>query len=141
MRYYNSNKAVILAIDLVSMIISFVFAFSIRFRQLLKNLGNASLVSMYVWFFVVAGLVYICLYLIRLKPRLERQSYKEIWYDVFVQQAIFMAVYVILFFAFHKTFIISRIVVGLFFIGNVLLDGIGRLIYRNYCAKIIVSEC
>ena len=134
MKYYNSNKAVILLIDVLSMIISFLLAFSIRFRELVKSIG-ASLIKMYVLFFIVAVIIYVVIYLIRVKPRLERQSCREIWYDVFVQQAIFIAVYIFLFFVFHKTFIISRIVVGLFFVGNVVIDGVCRQIYRDYCLK------
>lgn len=135
MNYYNPNKTVILLIDLLSMIVSFILAFSIRLRKLIRNIGNASLVTMYIWFFVVAGIIYVGIYLIRVKPRLVMQSYKEIWYDVFVQKVIFIAVYMLLFFVFHKTFIISRIVVGVFFIGNVVIDGVGRQIYRSYCVK------
>ncbi len=135
MKYYNSNKIVILLIDLFSVIISFLLALSIRFSELIKSIGNTGLVTMYIWLFLAAGIIYAGIYLIRIKPRIERQSYKEVWYDVFVQQVIFITVYVLLFFIFHKTFIISRIVVGLFFIGNVIFDGIGRLSYRSHCTK------
>ena len=135
MNYYKSNKTVILLIDLFSMILSFTIVFAIRFTELMKSIGNFELVSMYVAFFLVEGLLYILVFLIRTKPRLERESYKEIWYDVIEQQVIFMIVYLLLFFIFQKSNIISRIVVGLFFVGNVTIDGIGRLVYRNYCVK------
>lgn len=135
MNYYRSRRKVILGIDILSMTISFIFAFMLRFKDLVKNIRSSSLTSLYIVFFLIAAGIYVTVVMFRNKPKLERQSYKEIWFDVTQQQIVFIAVYILMFFIFHMTFIISRIVVGLFFAGNVLLDGIGRQIYHNYCAN------
>ena len=135
MNYYGADKKTILVIDLLAITVSFFVAFTARFKKLMESINSSALISMYIVFFLIAIVIYTILFMLRRKPRLERESYKEIWFDVTQQQIIYIGVYVLLFFIFHQTFIISRIFVGLFLIGNVLLDAIGRLLYHNYCAK------
>jgi len=135
MNYYESNKRVIIGIDLFAITASFIFAYLLHYKNLSKSINSAELTSMYIVFFLAAAVVYAAVFLLRTKPKLERQSYKEIWFDVTQQQIIFITIYTLLFFLLHKTFIISRIVVRLFLIGNILLDGIGRLLYHKYCAR------
>ena len=135
MNYYKSDKKVILGIDLLAMIISFLTAYTLRFNNLVAYIGSFDIRIFYLIFFLVAMLIYCLVFLLREKPRLERQSYKEIWFDVIQQQVLLAAVYILLFYLFHQSFNVSRILIGLFFSGNVVLDGIGRQLYHNYCAQ------
>ncbi len=133
MNYYKASKKIILGIDIFTITISFVLVYLLRFRNLLESSRSTELTSMYVVFFIVTSALYAVIFMSRGKPVLERQSYKEIWFDVTRQQFFLMSFYVLLFFMLRMTFIIDRVVVSLFFGGSVILDGVGRYLYHKYC--------
>lgn len=133
MNQYRSKRNVTLLIDMIAITISFAVSLGIRYKLLLSTLGSVLIVSTYVVFFSYALIIYIFVFLLKSSPRLERQSYKEIFLMTCEQQVIFVAAYIICFFIFHQADVISRLVIVLFFIGNVFFCTIGRSLYHKYC--------
>ena len=95
MNYYKASKKIILGIDIFTITISFVLVYLLRFRNLLESSRSTELTSMYVVFFVVTSALYAVIFMSRGKPVLERQSYKEIWFDVTRQQFFLMSFFVL----------------------------------------------
>lgn len=135
MDYYRSRRNVLMLIDLLSIILSFILALGLRFNGLVGQYGLEEIVSWYIVFFLAALILYMIFFLFRREPRLEKQSYREIITITFEQQIIFIAGYIIFFFLFQKAEVISRVVVVLFFAGNIVLCSIGRILYHNYCVN------
>lgn len=135
MSKYKSKRNVVLMIDMISIIISFIVAFRIRSNTLHEIYGNTYGVSVYTLFFAYAILIYVAVFLVKRKPHLESQSVRDIILKVLEYQVFFIGIFMILFFVTRKTNEISRIFVALFLIGNIILDSIGRLLYREYLNK------
>ena len=130
---YRSKRNILLIIDMIAMALSFFAAIGIRYSILIERLGSELILSTYVVFFSFALLLYIVVFLLKREPRLDRMSYKEIIMTTIEQQALFVGVYVVLFFLFRRGLVISRVVVGLFFVGDVILCSLSRILYHNYC--------
>lgn len=139
MSNYRSKRWEILAIDMLAIAISFIIAIRIRYNLLVANLGSHLIVTTYVVFFFCALLLYTVVFLVKSSPRIERQSYREIVFQVFERQIVYIAAYVMFFFIFHQMEVVSRIFVGIFFICNMLLSGLGRILYHEYCVKVSVK--
>ena len=135
MKIYKSKKSIIVAMDILAMIISFIFAVGVRFNLLKNAIGVKAIYSYYVTFFIGMLLIYGAMCLIRRKAAIERMSYRDILVLTVEQQVLFIVVYVFFFFIFKQTYNISRIVIGLFFIGNVILCSVARCLYHMYCVK------
>ena len=135
MKIYKSKKSIIVAMDILAMIISFIFAVGVRFNLLKNAIGVKAIYSYYVTFFIGMLLIYGAMCLIRRKASIERMSYRDILVLTVEQQVLFIVVYVFFFFIFKQTYNISRIVIGLFFIGNVILCSAARCLYHMYCVK------
>lgn len=133
MYLYKSKRNITLILDMIGIALSFVIALSIRFSLLTKTIGLDLVVSTYVSFFAYALLIYVFLFLFKDNPRLERMSYKEIIVKTIERQFLFVVTYIVFFFVFHKADVISRLVIGIFFVANVVLCSIGRILYHNYC--------
>lgn len=136
---YRSKKSILLFIDMLAIALSFTIAVGIRFNILLRVLGSVLAVSTYAVFFGVALFGYIVVFAIRKELRIDKHSNRELLFITIEEQIVFIALYVVLFFIFHKTNIISRVVVGLFFIGNVVLVSLGRIFYHSYCIRRKIS--
>ncbi len=121
-------------IDAIAITLSFLAAIGIKYKVLVATFGSTLIVSTYCLYFSYALILYMFIFLLRRKPRIDRQSYKEIITMTIEQQIVFAVAYIVMFFVFHTELVISRMVVGLFFIGNVVLCSIGRMLYHNYCA-------
>lgn len=135
MNRYRSKRNVMLILDIIAIEISFVVSITIRYSLLIKNLGSTLVKTTYFTYFAYALLLYIITFLIKGKPRLDRQSYREIIIQTIEHQLIFIAGYIVFFFIFKQEFTISRVVVCLFFSGNVVLTSLFRILYHNYCVK------
>ena len=121
MNSYRSKRNITMIIDMICITMSFMMALGIRFTILSETIGINMIMSTYISFFAYALLVYVFLSLFRGNPRLERQSYKEIIINTIEHQLFFVVAYIIVFFIFHQADVISRMVIILFFIGNVVL--------------------
>ena len=122
-------------IDLIAIILSFIVALGIRFNGLVGQYRFDEIVSWYIVFFLAALILYMIFFLFRRELRLERLSYREILVVTIEQQIVFIVGYIIFFFLFQRAEVISRIVVVLFFTGNIIFCSIGRIFYHNYCVS------
>lgn len=130
-----SKKGIVLLIDIVAITISFLCALYFRY-SILNNVLGSELPAMYIFsFFVLAILIYILFFGLKKYERPEKQSYKELIFAVLEFQTFFISYYIVIFFAFHVMYYVSRLFVGVFFVGNVCLCVIGRIAYRSYCCR------
>lgn len=129
---FKSKRNILLVLDMISVAISFFVAIGIRYKILINSLGSELLLSTYVVFFLFALLLFIVVFLLKRAPRIDRMSYKEIIFTTVEQQTLFVAMYVVLFFLFRRDLNISRVVIGLFYLGNIFLCSLCRIIYHNY---------
>lgn len=135
MNFKRSNKGIVLLIDIVAITISFICALSFRYGVLQESLGS-ELPSTYVFaFFGLAIVVYIVFFLLKKYERPEKQSYKELLFSVLEFQTFFISYYIVIFFVSHVMYYVSRLFVGVFFVGNIVLCAAGRIAYRRYCIK------
>ncbi len=133
MNTYRSKRNITMIIDMLGITLSFMMSLGVRFSLLSKTIGINMIMSTYIAFFAYALLIYVFISLFKGNPRLERQSYKEIIMSTIEHQIVFVVAYIVFFFVFHQADVISRMVIILFFIGNVILCSIGRILYHNYC--------
>ena len=132
---YRSKKSVLLLIDVIAITLSFVLALAIRFKFLVVALGSRLVITTYIPFFFVALIAYILLMMVMKEMRIDRLSKRKIMETTIIQQIVFTAVYIAIFFLLHKADAVSRIYVGLFFILSVIFCGIGRTLYQGYCHR------
>lgn len=132
---HRSKKSILLCIDVVATILSFILAIAIRFRFLVASLGSYLVVTTYIPFFIAVLITYIVTMLLRTEIRIDRMSKREIISLTVIQQMILIMVYIAIFFILHKADAISRIVVGLLLIFCIAFCTIGRLGYHEYCLK------
>lgn len=135
MNRYKSKRSILLLIDMMAIVLSFLISFVIRNKALFKNFGNTYGMLIYSLFLAYALLMYVIVCLIKQRTRIEVMSIKEVIVKTFEHQVVFIAVYVVMFFMFHKANDISRIFIGLFAAFNLLFCTLGRLLYRTYCIK------
>ena len=102
MSYYKSKRIILLIIDMVAIILSYVIAIGIRYNLLVPSLGSVLVVSSYSLFFLMAIILYTVVFFVRRKPRIDRQSNREIIISTIEQQIVFVGTYVVLFFVFKK---------------------------------------
>ena len=130
--YVRSRKGILVFIDTIAITLSFNISLAVRFRLLVANLGSYLVVTTYIPFFIATLLIYIVIIFIRSDIRVEMMSKREIIKLTILQQIIITAVYISIFYIFHEVHAISRIVVGLFYIFNVLFCSVGRIVYHKY---------
>lgn len=135
MKCYKSKRNILLLIDMVAIILSFLLSFVITNRALYESFGNTYGMPTYSLFLAYALLMYVIVCLIKQRTRIEGMSVKEIIIKTFEHQVLFIVVYVVMFFMLHKVNDVSRIFVGLFAVFNMLFCTFGRLMYRTYCIK------
>ena len=133
MNQYRSKRNITLILDMVAISLSFLIALGIRFSLLSQTIGLNMIISTYVNFFAYALLIYVFIFLFKDNPRLERMSYSEIIIKTIERQFLFVVSYIVFFFVFHQADVISRLVIGIFFVMNVLLCSIARILYHNFC--------
>lgn len=135
MNRYKSNRNIILVIDILALTISFLLSLRIRYDLLVENLGSVLVMSTYELFFAVVLILYIVVSLLRRRIALEKMSVREVLISTFEQQIVFVATYIIMFFLMRRSEAFSRIVLVLFFIGNLVFVNLFRILYRSYCIK------
>lgn len=135
MEAYKSKKIILLALDVLAIIISFVIAIVIRYFVLIDELGSRLAIFLYLKYFVFALLIYIIFSLVSGKVQLEKQSYREIIFLTLKQQIVFNAIYIVFFYIFKQEFNISRVVIFCFFVGNICVCGLFRILYHRYIKK------
>lgn len=131
-KYYKVKNNILVILDLLAMSISFLFAISVRYTILLTWLQSKQIILLYCVYFLYGVVIYGIAFFLKPKPRIERQSYREIITTTIEQQIVFISAYVMFFFVFKQEFALSRAVVGLFFLGNVFLCSVFRILYHNY---------
>ena len=133
---YRGKRFTVLILDIFSIALAFVLALCVRYVNLMdETVGRRTIVSLYSLFFAGALFLYTALYLLLWKFRIEKMSKREILWMTFEQQSIFIVAYIILFFIFHKSHIISRIVIGVFYLLDLLICSCVRLKYWSYCKR------
>ncbi len=130
--YYKVKNNIVVLLDLFAMSISFAVALWTRFGVLVSILGNRKLVTTYAAYFFLGALIYLIIFLVKKKSRIERLSRREIILTTIEQQIIFVFAFVMFFYVFQQEYAISRFVVGVFFLGNVTLCSLFRIIYRDF---------
>ena len=132
---YKSKKGIILLLDLRGIVLSFLLSVGIRYGLLVGKLGSNLDKRLYLTFFCGAVVLYLLLSLICRNEPIEKLSVREIVVKTVEQQILFIAAYIILFYLFPQTFVVSRAVVGLFFVFNIAFCSLFRILYRTYCVK------
>ena len=135
MNRYKSNRNTLLVIDIVALTISFMLLLNIRYSLLVKKLGSVLVMSTYELFFAIVLIMYIIVSLLRRRIAVEIMSIREIIFNTIEGQIFFVAIYIFIFYLMHVEEAISRVVLGLFFVLNIILISIGRCLYHVYCVK------
>ena len=135
MTKYKSKKGILFLADLLGITISFLLSVGVRYILLVGRMGSNLDLRLYLTFFAGAAVLYLMLFLFRPYVPLEKLSIREIIWKTIEQQILFIACYIILFYLFPQTFVISRMVVGLFLVFNVFFCSLFRLLYRSFCAR------
>ena len=133
MRQYKSKPSITLLLDALAIAISFCIALLVRYNKLIEATGSRVVVPMYIKFFIGALVLYVALFFVFERTRIERMSKRELFWITFRQQSIFVVVYVIFFFLFHEIHNMSRILIGIFYLLNLFLCCFVRMIYWQYC--------
>ena len=132
---YKSKKGITILLDLLGITISFFIAVYIRFAVLIGEMGSTLNLPLYFRFLVGALILYIIFSHWWKYSPVEKLSNREIIKKTICQQVLFVASYIILFYLFPQTFVISRMVVGQFFIFNITLCSLIRILYRRWCVS------
>ena len=135
-QYHKEKNNILVILDLLAMSISFFTAIMLRYTLLLSWLKSRRTIFMYGVYFLCGAVIYFIAFILKPRPRVERQSYREIIATTTEQQAVFISAYVMFFFVFKQEYTLSRFVVGLFFLGNVFLCSLFRIAYHNYIAAL-----
>lgn len=133
MNRYKSKRITLLLIDMITIVLSFFLSFVIRNKAFYERFGNTYGMSAYSLFLVYALIMYVMVCMLKHRTRIERMTIKEVIVKTFEHQAVFIAVYLVMFFMVHRVDEISRIFVVLFAVFNVCFCTLGRLFYRTYC--------
>ena len=128
----KGNRKTLAFLDILAMCLSFLCAIGIRYVVLLSKLGSRLMITSYALYFLYAAVIYVLAFLFISEPRIEQQSYREIVVRTVERHIIFFAAYIMFFFVFRQELTLSRVVVALFFMGNVILCSLFRILYHNY---------
>ncbi len=140
MTQYRSKKEILLFLDIIGITLSFLLAVTVRYVLLQDRLGSALSKSLYGRFMIGILFLYLVLALLRKYTPLEKLSTREIVTSTIEQQMVFIAGVIILFYLFPQAFVISRLVVGLLFLFNIVFCSLFRILYRAFCVKRMHSE-
>jgi len=135
MNRYKSKKNILLLIDMLAICLSYAISLVIRYYFLVDTLGSRLVISESAFFFVCALLLYVGVSLVRRKTPIERMSFREIVVSTVESQVVFIAAYIFMFFLMHRDEAISRVVLVLFFLLNVVFVSAGRILYHHYCFR------
>ena len=129
LRNSQIRRTVVLFIDLIGILLSFILSWQLRFR------GTVFWTDMelYVSSLIVIALIYLVIFIFydNKRPSVIRQTPFELLISVFTNQLVLMAAYVIYLFAVQRGGDASRYVIGLTFLFAFLLDYIFRIIFRT----------
>ena len=134
---YRTKKGILIILDLVGITMSFFMAVAIRYIILIEQLGSSFSTHLYRNFYLGVIILYLILAIFRQYIPLEKLTHREILINTIKQQLLFIASVVIMFYIFPQAFSISRMVVGIFLIFNVLFCTLLRILYRCYCTKLV----
>lgn len=135
MNRYKSKRNVLLIIDMIAIGVSFVISLAIRYTLLIENLGSMLIRSTYEFYLVCAFILYGIFSLLRRKLTIEKMSYREIILHTVEEQGVFVSTYILMFYLMHRENAISRVVLVSFFVLNVILISLSRILYHFYCVK------
>lgn len=135
MNRYKSSRNVILVIDMIAIVLSFVISLAIRYTLLVESFGSMLVVSTYEFYFTCALILYIIFSLLGRKLPIEQMSYREIILNTIEGQIVYIATHIFIFYIMHKGDTISRIVLVIFFALNVIFISLARILYHIYCVK------
>ena len=143
MNHYKSKRSILFLIDMLAIVLSFLFAFSVKNKAFYEKFDNTYGTPIDVSYLAYALLIYVIVCLLKQRTCIERLSIKEVIIKTLEYQIVFIAVFIFMFFLLHRVDEISRVFVGLFVIFNVVLCSVGRILYRRYClqkSRCIVAE-
>ena len=129
---YRGKIRTLAILDILAMCLSFSCAIGIRYILLLSRLGSKLILTSYALYFIYAVAIYVLAFLFVSEPRIEQQSYREIVVRTVERHIIFFAAYIMFFFIFRQELTLSRVVVALFFMGNVVLCSLFRILYQFF---------
>ena len=135
MTQYKSRKCILILLDIAGIILSFLLAVVIRYCLLVDIFGSVLSTTLYGVFLIGAAGLYLCIAVFRHYTPLERLSVREIIIQTVQHQTVFIGAYIILFYVFPQAFLVSRAVVGIFFVLSIILCSALRIIYRIYCVQ------
>lgn len=135
MNHCKSKRNVLLIIDMIAIGVSFVISLAIRYTLLIENLGSILIRSTYEFYLVCAFILYGFFSLLRRKLTIEKMSYREIILHTVEEQGVFVSTYILMFYLMHRENAISRVVLVSFFVLNVILISLSRILYHFYCVK------
>ena len=135
MSKYRSRKSIFVFVDLIGIALSFIIAVIVRYVLLIDRLGSGLDKSLYFTYFLGALGLFIVYSIIKKYVLIEKLSNREIIIRAIEQQTVFIAFYIILFYLFPQSFLLSRVFVGVFYVLSIVLISLLRVLYRVYCVK------
>ncbi len=135
MNKYRSRKSIFILVDLACIAVSFLIAVIVRYFLLVGLLGSALDKKLYLTYFAGAIVLYLIYSLAMKYTLIEKLSNREIIIGTVVQQTIFVAIFIILFYVFPQSFVLSRVFVLVFFVTSIAIVSSLRIVYRYYCVK------
>lgn len=126
------EKAIILCVDLVSILISAAFAFEIRYQVLygITEVGDS------MWQVIGLCFFYALLnFFINFNKHFFRRGYFEEFSEVVRSQAAYATIWICTLFLLHRSGEFSRLLFVYFFTGNVVLVYLNRLLLKYYMTK------
>ena len=135
MRRYKSRKSVLILIDLIGIALSFIMAVAVRYVLLVDRLGSSLDKPLYINYFLGALILFTVYSVIKRYILIEKLSYREIIILTIEQQTVFAAFYIILYYLFPLSFLLSRVFVCVFYAFSIFLVSLLRIVYRFYCVK------
>lgn len=140
MNVRSSKRSILLILDIIAIVVSFVLSIIARFFIMSRTIRYEEIRSSYLIYFVLAIVVYSIIYYVSGRVDIVKMSYKEIVYHTIRQQVLFVVVYVFAFFVYKQSLAISRLVVALFVVGNVMICVLFRIGYHKYCVSKKVNQ-
>ena len=77
-QYHKEKNNILVILDLLAMSISFFTAIMLRYTLLLSWLKSRRTIFMYGVYFLCGAVIYFIAFILKPRPRVERQSYREI---------------------------------------------------------------
>lgn len=127
------ENTLILLIDVLGMFVSIGIAYAIRYGTFY---GKDSMGDQ-VWMFVIMSLVYVLVNVaVDFNYHFFRRGFFEELVMVFRAQVIFAVSWIVILFVMHQSSELSRLLFGYFFVTNLILTYVLRLVFKQYMVKV-----